>query len=52
MIWFLPPPPPPISSISPTGDTREESETIFLRERGEGVGEEPNQTMAKKPGTL
>ncbi len=47
MICLLPPP-LPLTTVSSTGDTQEdwERETTCWRERLEGVGEEPNHTMA------
>ncbi len=46
-----PPSPPPVSS---TGNTQEdwERETSYWRESGKGVGEEPNYTTKRKPGSL
>jgi hypothetical protein len=48
---YLAPPPPPLSSASSTGGTQKvlQRETACLRERVEGVGEEPNNTTARKP---
>ncbi len=51
MIWLL----PPLPSVDTTGDKQEgwERETTCWRYRGgEGVGEEPNHTTARKPGPL
>jgi hypothetical protein len=50
MIWLHPPPPHPVSKIN-----RRHTGRLIKRDNlltGEGVGEEPNHTTARKPGPL
>ncbi len=52
LIWFLPPPPPlsPVSKLSLFLSLSVCRRWSLLTNRGEGVGEEPYHTTARKPG--
>ncbi len=57
VVWFgsSPPPPPPASPVSKLSlflNLPVRCRSSFLTERGVGVGEEPNHSTARKPGSL
>jgi hypothetical protein len=52
MIWLLahPLPPPSVNKLHPRHTGRLRKKGCLLKERGKRMGEEPNQTTARKAG--